>query len=109
MGLRVSDHYSESQYLSAKDIGNEILTLKIRNVAMEIMSDENETEKMAISFEGFEKMLVLNKTNATELAETISDDTSEWIGKEIDLFVANVQYKGRREKGVRVRLAKASE
>ena len=59
--------------------------------------------KPVFMFQETEKVLVLNKTNATIIAGLYGNNLSDWIDKKIALFVTEVSFQGRQVKGVRVR------
>jgi hypothetical protein len=70
---------------------------------MDTIGDE---QKLCLSFAEFEKGLVLNKTNATNIAAFCGPDTDGWIGKKIVLVSAMVDYQGRSVEAIRVRAPK---
>jgi hypothetical protein len=99
----------ESKFLKQSDIGTgALMTIEScdkHNVAKEGAEPEH---KWCLSFEESDKPLVLNRTNI-QLCERIfgSDDTDEWIGKKIVLYVdPNVSYAGELVGGIRVRAPK---
>jgi len=47
--------------------------------------------------------LVLNKTNATAIAEDYGDDTEAWVGRGVELFVQKVAFQGKLMPAIRVR------
>jgi len=63
--------------------------------------------KLVVSFEGFEKPLILNKTNTRILVKLFgTTDTASWRGP-ITLYVENnVEYGGRVVGGIRVHRAR---
>lgn len=100
MGFKVSENYAGANYMNANDVPSPI-NLKIVSVDMETMRDD--TEKLAVSFEGSEKVLLLNKTNAEELAEAFGDDSDAWIGKTVTLYTVRTLFQGKRVPAIRVR------
>ena len=52
-------------------------------------------EKIVVSFEEIEDLLVLNATNAKILAECYGDDTDDWIGKRISLKKVKRNFRGK--------------
>ena len=62
--------------------------------------DGSTKRKLAAYFEGVEKPLILNKTNATKLAGSYGKDWSNWTGKEVELYA---EMTGLGKEGVRVR------
>jgi len=95
-----------SKYLQQSEVGNgTLLTItgcKQQNVA----NDDAPAEmKWCLTFAEVTKALVLNAIN-TKLCEKAcgSDDTDDWVGKQIVVFVdPNVSYGGRITGGLRVR------
>ena len=63
-------------------------------------------KKLIIHFEGKDKALVANKTNASIITEiTGSDDTDDWIGKRIQLCTRKVEMSGKLVPAIRLGLA----
>jgi hypothetical protein len=99
----------ESKFLKQSDIGQGAL-MTVRgcephNVAREGAEPEN---KWCLEFEESDKPLVLNSINI-QLCEKIfgSDDTDDWVGKRIVLYVdPTVSYGGKVTGGIRVRAPK---
>jgi hypothetical protein len=100
--MRISDQFP-SDYLRAADLEGKELTLTIRNVAMEEVGADREN-KPVLYFEGQDKGIILNKTNAATIAELYGDDTDEWPGEAITLFSAMVTYQGKTMPGLRVKM-----
>ena len=98
-----------SNYLKANDVteaGGE-MPLVIRSVAMKALktSDGGEETKPVISFEGIEKNLILNKTNAVRISAILNaDDSDLWIGKTITLVAELVDAFGKTQPAIRVKL-----
>jgi hypothetical protein len=99
----------ESKFLKQEDVGAGALmtveSVEPHNVAKEGAPPEN---KWCLVFSETDKPLVLNSTNI-QLCERMfgSDDTDQWIGKKIVLYVdPNVSYQGKVVGGIRVRAPK---
>jgi hypothetical protein len=89
-----------STYLKAPDLAGRRALVTISHVKLEDVGDE---AKPVLYFQGKEKGLVLNKTNANMITEiTGSDETDHWKGKPIVLYVTKVDYQGKRVDGIRV-------
>lgn len=89
-----------SSYLKAEDLGTSSPTVTIFGVKLEKLGDD---EKPVIYFQGKEKGLVLNRTNWNMLAEiTGQDDSDNWNGKKVKLYVARVDYQGKRVPAIRI-------
>lgn len=96
-----------SSYLKQSDFNEAgfIVTvshLEKKNVAQ---ADEAPEHKWIVYFNEFEKGLVLNSTNIQALAHACnSDDTDDWKGKEVIVYVdPNVGFGGKVTGGLRVK------
>ena len=98
--MRVSEAYP-SNYLKAADLQGRQVNVTIERYDMEDIGDGH---KPVLYFQGKEKGLVLNKTNANEIAFVYGDDMDEWIGKKIELFSMMVSFQGKMIPGLRVRV-----
>ncbi len=102
--MRISEAYP-SKYLKTADLGGQDRTAKIRACVEEELGQGSEKEtKPVLYFDGGKKGLVLNKTNATAIAEDYGDDTEAWVGREIALFIQKVSFQGKTVQGLRVRV-----
>lgn len=108
MSPKISE-MKESKFLKQTDVGKAVLWtvhgVEKVNVAKEGAEPEH---KWAMSFQESDKPLVLNWTNI-QLCERIfaSDDTDQWAGKKVVLYVdPNVSYGGKVVGGIRVRAPK---
>lgn len=64
--------------------------------------------RIALSFEEDLPGLILNQTNKFFLIDAYGDETDDWIGKKIVIYVANIPYQGKMVSGLRVRLPKGT-
>lgn len=106
--MKTSD-MRESKFLKQSDVGQGALMtvtgVNPHNVAKEGAEAEH---KWCLEFSESEKPLVLNSINI-QLCERIfgSDETDEWVGKRIVLYVdPTVSYGGKVTGGIRVRAPK---
>ncbi len=99
--MKVNEVYqSNSDYLKAADIkGRGQVAVTISDVTTH---DFDEGQKIVIAFRGKDKTMALNKTNASIIAEILGDDTDYWVGGEIKLYSARVEYQGKIVDGLRV-------
>lgn len=97
--MRVSDAFP-SQYLKSADLQGRTVKVTIDRYTIEEVGDDR---KPILYFVGKEKGLVLNKTNANEIAFTFGDDMDDWGGKQIELFSMMVSFQGKNMPGLRVR------
>lgn len=98
----------ESKYLKQSDIDGEVIVTiqKIGrgNVAMD---DQPEELKWMIRFKEFAKPMVLNSTNIQLLEKACGEETDDWPGQEVILFVdPNVSFGGKLTGGLRLKSAK---
>jgi hypothetical protein len=91
-----------NKYYSVSDLHGQTPHHRIGKVVLaELKEKDGSTKrKYLIYFEGVEKALVLNKTNAQKLAAAFGKDYSKWIGKEVELYA---EMTGLGKEGVRVR------
>lgn len=99
MGINVNDAFP-SKYLKAADLQGRQVSVAMANVAYEKMGDDT---KLVLYFAGKDKGLVLNKTNANNIAAIYGQDTDGWIGKSVVLVEALVDFQGRSVPAIRVR------
>lgn len=94
----------ESKYLKQSDVHDEMVVTitKVgkRNIAREGDAPEY---KWMVALKEFSKPMVLNSTNIKRLAKACqSDDTDDWIGKRVTLYVdPDVEYAGNIVGGLR--------
>jgi hypothetical protein len=93
----------KSNYLKAADIDDEEIVVTIAEDVQ--MQDINGEEKPILYFNEFEQGLVLNKTNASTISQVLnSSETKDWVGKQVVLFVATVDFQGKATEAIRVKL-----
>ena len=90
------------KYLKAADLNNRTVKATIEKVEFEEIG-QDKRRKPVLYFKGAEKGIVLNKTNATEIAAANGDEMDTWAGKEIELFSQMVPYQGQNVAAIRVR------
>lgn len=89
-----------SAYLKAADLGGQRRAVTIDRVAMETIGDEH---KPVVYFEGKDKGLVLNKTNASMIVEiTGAEETDQWSGTAIVLYPTKTDFQGKRVDAIRI-------
>ncbi|MGP1257068.1 MAG: hypothetical protein ACTS10_21810 [Kiloniellales bacterium] len=97
--MRISSAFP-SNYLKASDLQGHEPTVTIARVAMETVGDDH---KPILYFQGKEKGVVLNKTNANNIAMLYGDETESWTGKPITLYSTWVDFQGKSVEAIRVR------
>lgn len=99
------DQMFPSKYIKAGDCEEADLQLTIAAVKQESIGQGDEAEtKFVVYFDEHDKGLVLNKTNASTIAELHGRNTDQWIGKRISLYATEVEYGGKVSMGIRIRL-----
>lgn len=98
--MKISDAFP-SKYLKADDLDGRTVLVTIKSVQMEEFDDG---EKPIIYFQGKEKGVVLNKTNANMLAQLFGNDTDDWRGGEVEMFAVQTEYQGKPTKGLRFKI-----
>ena len=89
-----------SKYLRAHDLNGNEPIVTIERVDNEQVGDDR---KLVVYFKGKTKGLVLNKTNATAIADILhSEDTDDWSNGQIKLVTARVDYQGKRVDAIRI-------
>lgn len=89
-----------SNYLKAADLQGRTITVKIKHVTTERLGDD---DKLIIYFEGKQKGMVLNKTNANNLAFAFGPETDDWQGAEAQLYPTMVDFQGRSVEALRLK------
>ena len=90
-----------SKWLSAPDIGQARPVVTIARVTEESIQ-QGEAAKPVIHFVGKQKGMVLNKTNAMNIATMYGPETDNWIGKSITLYTTFVDFSGRSVLAIRI-------
>lgn len=92
---------SNSEYIKAEDIGNNMWTMTIKTADVKKFDDG--TSKIILTFNEWEKCLPLNVTNARSIAAMYGHNSNDWPGRQIMLFTMMVDYAGKQTLGIRVR------
>ena len=83
-----------SKYLRASDLGGVSPVVTIDRVEFEPVGRAREM-KGVVYFAGKQKGLVLNKTNATKMAEIVGSlETDDWPGSRVQLYATEVEFQG---------------
>ncbi len=105
-GTNIFDDIYGSKYFSAADLHGGQLQCRIGKVdVVELKEKDGSTKrKFIVYFDGVEKPLVLNKTNAQKLAASHGKDRHNWVGVMVELYA---EMTGLGKEGVRLRLLKS--
>lgn len=99
--MNINDAFP-SNFLKAADLNGAQPTVTITDVRMEDIGDDR---KPVVYFDGKEKGVVLNKTNATNISGAYGPNTEGWRGKKVVLFSTWVDFNGKSVEAIRMRPA----
>jgi len=95
-----------NDYVAADDLHGADRTVTISRVTLRDLqiAGGNESErKPVLHFAEAKKKLVMNKTNATTIAEMHGPLVTEWVGKRITLYATTCMAFGRQVDCIRIR------
>ena len=96
----IKDVYGGGKGLKADDLKGRSHLLRISEVRLVKFDDG---AKLVLSFDGREKELVCNKTNAQMIASKCGDDYDRWVGEELEVYPDKTQFNGALVDCIRVR------
>ena len=88
-----------SSYMKADDLNGRTAKHTIVGCTAEVVGED---KKLVLAFSNNDMPLVLNKTNATTLAELYGPETGGWEGKAIKLVPSTTSYQGKMVKCIRI-------
>jgi len=88
-----------SNYLKASDLNGQSVQVVIASVVMEQLDDNR---RLVIYFQNKKKGLLVNKTNANNIAMVLGDDTDDWLGHPVTIYPTMVDFKGKSVEALRV-------
>ena len=77
------------KFIKAVDLNGQSKVINIASVAMEDVGKDG--AKPVLRWPGSEQGFVLNKTNSMMIASFLGNETSDWLGKEIELYPTRTQ------------------
>lgn len=102
---RVTDMI-ESKYMKQADVPDPVIVTVTKIGRINIAKDGDPPEdKWAVRFKEFQKPMLLNSTNIKLLEKACgSDDTDDWVGKEVIVYTDDsVSFGGQVVGGLRIR------
>lgn len=101
---KLNDLYP-SKWLTAADLKNQEVIATISSITTEEFEDNGKkSTKPVCNFQGVDKALILNKTNAFMIQEiTGHDDTDNWIGVQVSLYPTMVQFGAKMTEAIRIK------
>jgi hypothetical protein len=89
-----------SNYLKAADLQGREIPVMIDRVEMESFGQD---QKAIVYFRNKQKGVVLNKTNAMNIAGAYGDDTDGWVNQPVVLFSVWTDFQGKSVQAIRIR------
>ena len=99
----IDEIYGGGKHLKAKDLQGHAVKVTIGGVETVDFKD-GKGQKLVLKFQGKEKGLVLNKTNAKIVAKHYGQDFDKWGGNEIEIFPTETEFNGELVACIRVRV-----
>lgn len=102
--MRASD-FQGGEYLKAENIGDSRPIVTIERYTIENIEDQRtrQIKKMVcLHFVGKDKSLLCNATNLTRCSNAWGDEMDHWQGKQLQLYVEQVEFGGKLVPGLRV-------
>ena len=103
--MNINDIYqSSSNFLRAVDLKGQTIPLTISEIGTHVFNEGRPDQKtqIVLSFNGKDKRLGLNATNARTIASLLGDDTDQWIGKQIKIYPTKTEFGGEMVDCIRI-------
>ncbi len=99
--MNINDTFP-SNYLKATDLQGREIPVTISAVEIQTIGND---QKPILFFQGKQKGVVMNKTNAMNIAAAYGPDTDGWYGKQVILFSVWTDFQGKSVQAIRIRPA----
>lgn len=102
-----------SRWISQEDLGDEVFRLTIEDVRSESVGQGKSAEdrpilhfrEASVGAVKIKPFILSAKINWKVIAKAYGDDSDQWVGKQIDLYVdPNVMYGDEQKGGIRIRI-----
>ena len=105
------DDLLPSKYLKQSDVPEDTLVTVQKLTKVNVARDDEEPDyKWTLQVKEFTKPMVLNATNIKRLGKALGDDTDDWIGGQVVLYVdPDVEFGGNQVGGLRIRAHKKQQ
>jgi hypothetical protein len=93
----------QSKFLKKEDLedGDKIVTIK--GIELESMQGNESEQRYVLYFRELPKGMVLNVTTIRVLENAFGDDSDDWMGKQVKMYVdPNVSFQGKVVGGLRL-------
>ena len=104
MGFDMSQHSQSGNYLNAGGVPEAGIVATITGVRMETFRGQDgkaDQTKPVLDMDCC-KPVTLNKTNNRTLCSAFGDDSDGWLNRKVRIMVEDVDFGGRRVKGLRM-------
>ena len=97
-----------TKYLAHADLGDKEVDVRIESADLDEMSVEGGSEmKLVLSFVGAKKQMISNLTNYNIIANLYGEETDDWPGHWITLYVnTRIPFGSKLVSGIRVRASR---
>ena len=103
--MKITSCFS-GNFLKAADLdGPAVVTI----AGVEMVDLKDDGEKPALSFQGTEQKMVLNKTNANNIVEFLGAETDDWIGQKVEVYPSTTDFQGKTVACLRIREPQAKK
>jgi len=103
--MNIDEIYPSSKSLKAEDLKGHAVKVTIAGCEVKKFDNGN---KAILKFEGKEKSLVVNKTNAKIIASSYGANTDTWVGKQIEIYPDKTMFGTDLVDCIRVRIPVAT-
>ena len=102
--MRIQD-MMESKYIKQSDVDGETPVTVQKLTRVNVARDDEPPEyKWTVKFAEFTKPMVLNVTNLKRMGKALGDDTDDWTGNTVILYVDDgVEFAGETVGGLRIK------
>ena len=97
-----------SKYISEPDLQGQPRVLTIARVGVETLDQSTGETKPILYFQGAKKGMVLNVTNKNVIVLLYGTETDNWIGREIELYPSQTDFRGEVVPCIRCRAPHAA-
>jgi hypothetical protein len=97
--VNVNDIFA-GDYLKVEMLKGRAVTLTMAGADLAKFDEGN---KIALHFQGTDKQLALNKTNAYAIAMMYGEETGGWVGRQIEIYPDTTMFGGKMVPCIRVR------
>ena len=97
------DNAFPSKFIKASDLQDRPVRVVMSHVKVEAMAQDSEDEKPVLYFQGKDRGLALNKTNASVISALYGAETDAWAGQPIIIYPTETDFGGKRVACIRVR------